>query len=405
MFNKYNQNSDIRDFLIPHSGNDYKPHALHLKRLAFHAISAVAIKGLLIGLVLFFPIEAWLTPDVLAEQSKKIIALTNEVRRAVGVDYLVEDEKLNRAAFNKAQDMLVNEYFAHVGPDKRRLSSWLIDVGYNYAVAGENLAMGFSGAEDVMNGWIESKTHYANLVDPDFHEIGVGMASGYYNKHDTTFVAQYFGTTKEDKNNPTLATRIAEEILPTDLDSNVLAGKIDVDAPEVDMNNTKVFVSDSPEQKSKVAMAVAYLSPDTAKAFVRFGGYTIELKPSDENINKWTGQAIIFEESDQQVFNPVVLPTLSAVDKSGNETTVDINWNNVVPVKPSLLNQYFFLRSTQSKYIQSLFDLSSIYYKTLLMIASVVLFLNIFVEIKKQHPHIIFSTVGFISVLIILIII
>lgn len=383
----------FKNFFIPHKGNNYKPHSLHPKRLAFHAFSAIAIKGVVAGLVLLFPLEAWLTPDVLAEQSKRIIALTNQVREAVGVHALTESSKLNIAAFDKAQDMLINQYFAHVGPDKKRLSGWLFDVGYNYAVAGENLAMGFSSAEDVVNGWIESRTHYANLIDSDFSEIGVGMTSGDYHGHDTTFVAQYFGATKENN------------ILPQEnSQGEVLAGKIDNDAPDIDMNNTKLFITDSDNEKSKAVMAVAYLSPDTESASVYFDGYAIQLSPDQKDINKWEGETVIFEE-EKEIFNPVVLPVLSISDKSGNTKTVDISWDNVVPVKPSLLNQYFFLKSTQSKYAQSLFDISSIYYKILLVAFSVMLFFNIFIEIKKQHPHIIFSTIGLMGVLVFLIII
>lgn len=183
----------LKDLFIPHEGNGYKPHALHPKRLAFHAVSAIVIKVIMVAFALSLPVQAWLSPDVLHQQAQKIIELTNNVRVELGINPLTESQKLNQAALNKAQDMLIQEYFAHVGPDDRALRHWLYDMNYSFRVAGENLAMGFSQAEQVVAAWKESPTHYSNLIDPDFTQIGVGVVSGEYNDHDTTLVAQYFG--------------------------------------------------------------------------------------------------------------------------------------------------------------------------------------------------------------------
>jgi len=98
------------------------------------------------------------------------------------------------------------------------------------------------------------------------------------------------------------------------------------------------------------------------------------------------------------------MANLVARDKAGNKTTVDVGWENITPVKPSLLNQYFFLKSQQPKYVKSLFDVSSIYYQVILAIASIALLLNIFIEIKKQSPKLIASALGLIILLVILII-
>jgi hypothetical protein len=195
---KHNRNplgaGSFKDLFMPHEGNNYQPHALHPKRLAFYGVSAVVIKAIVVLFVVSVPMTAWLTPDLMTEQSQKIIALTNQLRTSLKVRILSENKQLTQAAYDKAEDMILNQYFAHVGPDKKTVASWLQTVGYNYTVAGENLAMGFAGAEEVMTGWKNSKTHYANLIDPDYTEIGVGMASGGYNGQETSLVAQYFGS-------------------------------------------------------------------------------------------------------------------------------------------------------------------------------------------------------------------
>lgn len=394
----------IKDLLVPNKKNNYAPHILHPKRILFHTFSALAIKVVLVALVALFPLEAWLTPDILAEQSKKIIVLTNEIRKDLGLQLLVENKYLNIAAFNKAQDMLIGQYFSHVGPDKKRVSNWLMEEGYDYAVAGENLAMGFASAEEVVNGWTRSETHYANMIDSDFLEIGVGMSSGEYNSNDTTFVAQMFGTTKDGFSKSGFVNKNIS-IPQGSGEDGVLGGKIDKSPPNIDMNKTKILVSHKTGGEARAVMVVAYLSPDTQEALVRFNNYTIELKPDKNNINKWEGSTIVFEEDNEQIFNPVVLASLTATDYSGNTITKDIDWTNVQPIKPSLLNQYFFLKTTQSKYVKALFDLSSIYYKILLVISVLALLLNVFIEMRRQHPHLIFSTLGLIGVLIILIIV
>lgn len=57
-----------------------------------------------------------MTPDTVALQARKIIALTNDLRRDLALDELYENNSLNQAAYNKVQDMFIGQYFAHVSP-------------------------------------------------------------------------------------------------------------------------------------------------------------------------------------------------------------------------------------------------------------------------------------------------
>lgn len=514
----------LQDLFLPNPGNNYKPRALHPWRLAFHALTAVLLKVFVVVMVLVFPIEAWLTPDIQIQESKKIITLTNQVRQGVGLSALSENSLLTRSAFQKAEDMLLRQYFAHTGPDGKKLAGWLKTVGYNYATAGENLAMGFANSEDVVNGWTRSATHYANMVDPDFTEIGVGMASGAYKDSDTTFVAQHFGLPNvflavadsatpepepesvpsapapvepaepessvpspkpessvlsekpkadQPKVNQAPETEIETKelvapriVFPTDnflsnkneiefhffapdadkvvlrnnekailkLDGTpdgqiVFSGEleegshilslvslrgdqsafsesvivvIDQTPPMLDEEKSRLIVSQAGEQKSLVVRAEVILSADTEKAEVNFNNYRIILSPEEDN--KWTGHVMIFSEDKKEIFNPVVLANVTAVDFAGNKTMQDINWENIVPTQPSVLSQYFFVKSNQSQYLKPIFSLSSWYFKLILVLLSISLILSIFIEIKKQHPRIIISSIGLIGLLFILII-
>lgn len=184
---------NLRDWFVPHAGNNYHPRVLHPKRVLFYATAAVAMKVVVVVTVIGLPLVAWLSPDLLKDQADQIVALTNQARAEAQVPLLQENQILNQAAYAKASDMILQQYFAHVGPDHKSLADWLSAAGYRYEVAGENLAMGFSKPEAVLAAWRKSQTHYANIIDRDFTQIGVGVVSGPYEGEATVFVAQFFG--------------------------------------------------------------------------------------------------------------------------------------------------------------------------------------------------------------------
>ncbi|MBT3369059.1 MAG: hypothetical protein HN416_18090, partial [Nitrospina sp.] len=89
------------------------------------------------------------------------------------------------------------EYFSHISPENKNVASFLREVGYDYKVAGENLAMGFTTAEEVVQAWKDSPTHYANIIDGEFNDFGIGIETGKYNKIPTVYVAAHFGLQKK----------------------------------------------------------------------------------------------------------------------------------------------------------------------------------------------------------------
>jgi len=184
----------IRDYFIPNKCNNYRPKALRPKRLFFYGMSAIIIKIIVAITLVSVPLSAFFSPDYVSQEAKKIIALTNQIREDLNLLELNEDSKLDQAALWKAQDMAIKQYFSHTNSEGRKLSYWLSQAAYSYRFGGENLAMGFSNAQDAINAWVKSPTHYKNIIDPDFKDIGVGMSNGLYNGVETTFIAQYFGT-------------------------------------------------------------------------------------------------------------------------------------------------------------------------------------------------------------------
>jgi hypothetical protein len=390
-------NANLKDFFVPHPGNNYKPHALHLKRLAGHTVGALLIKVIVVLSVLSLPTAAWLTPDLEFEQSEEIISLTNQIRQEKQLPILVENSKLTQAALLKAEDMLANQYFAHVGPDKKSLKSWLDAVGYTFTAAGENLAMGFASPEAVIQAWKNSKTHYANIIDPDYREIGVGIASGKYLGSDTSLVAQYFGQAEKQsvlaKNSDGVSSIPASDIMPASYDSAL-----------VDNNQSNIYVMSSGDDKEAIIRVVAYLNSEAKEARVDFNGFLLQLTEDPVEPNRWFGNLFLSGEEKEKIFTPVIPPVITVIDSRGQELRSDMKIDGAQPVKPSLLSQYLYAKKNQNKYLAPLFAISSVYYKFLAIFLIIILAINIFVEIKKQHPHIIASALGVLGILSLLII-
>ncbi|MES2931557.1 MAG: CAP domain-containing protein [Patescibacteria group bacterium] len=183
--------SHIHDHLIPHQGNGFKP-------LLFTAtgIGAVIVVLLLVQAAYFVQTKIVFTKtDFLASVLPGVLAtLTNQDRAANGIASLSVDPHLSQAAQMKANDMAARGYFSHVDPDGNQPWFWFKKAGYDYAYAGENLAVNFTDSEDVQKAWMNSPTHHANIVKAQYTRIGIGVAQGMYEGKETIFVVQFFAT-------------------------------------------------------------------------------------------------------------------------------------------------------------------------------------------------------------------
>jgi Cysteine-rich secretory protein family len=180
----------LKNYFIPHAGNDHKPHSLrHKSVLTIFLLIIIIELGFFVQIFIVFDKTNFLAsvlPGVLT-------ALTNDDRRDNSLSPLVENELLTKAAEAKAQDMAKNGYFAHTSPEGKTPWYWFDQAGYKYTYAGENLAVNFFDSEEVEQAWMNSPTHRANIVKENYTEIGIGIASGIYQGRNTVFVAQLFG--------------------------------------------------------------------------------------------------------------------------------------------------------------------------------------------------------------------
>ena len=124
-----------------------------------------------------------------------IILETNIARNENGgLSPLSENFLLNKAAQMKVDDMFAKQYFEHVSPSGVGPSGLAQAVGYEYVVVGENLALGdFKGDLGVVTAWMNSPGHRANILKPQYREIGVAVGRGMYEGRTTWLAVQSFG--------------------------------------------------------------------------------------------------------------------------------------------------------------------------------------------------------------------
>lgn len=128
-----------------------------------------------------------------------ITILVNRERIKNGLAPLKTNYELTSAAEAKSNDMIQRHYFDHYALG---LTPWVFikNANYNYQYAGENLAMDFNTSEGTVNAWMNSSSHRANILNPKYEEIGVGVVKGAYAEnnvaHETIMVTNMFGTKK-----------------------------------------------------------------------------------------------------------------------------------------------------------------------------------------------------------------
>lgn len=105
---------------------------------------------------------------------KEVVRLVNQERSKHGLSPLTSDWQLSRVARYKSQDMRDNGYFSHTSPTYGSPFEMMKSFGISYRTAGENIARGQRTPQEVVNAWMSSSGHRANILNKSFTRIGVG---------------------------------------------------------------------------------------------------------------------------------------------------------------------------------------------------------------------------------------
>lgn len=169
---------------------------------------------------------------------KEILDATNKGRLDNGnLKPLVLNSKLNASAQVKLDDMFEMNYFEHTSPRGVVLSDLVDEENYEYIVIGENLAMGsFDSGNEIVDEWMKSPGHRANILNAQFTEIGIAVKKGVYQGRTVWMAVQHFGAPLSlcEKIDSTLKDSITHD--ETILDQK--RGELELKKEEVDSTST-----------------------------------------------------------------------------------------------------------------------------------------------------------------------
>ena len=177
----------MRRFLLPNSQNNYTPYLLHRSALVVYVL-VIFLFNIIVGQLGLSTVQA-------AVDAGTLYSLHNSNRSANGLSGLTVNSQLASSATSKAQAMLSSDCWDHFCPPGTSPWSFILNAGYEYIYAGENLGEGFTNSSTLMNAWMNSPTHRANVLSGNFTEIGIGFAYGNYQGNpNNTVVVVHFGS-------------------------------------------------------------------------------------------------------------------------------------------------------------------------------------------------------------------
>lgn len=194
--------SKILHFFVPQPSNNHHAKALHFSSLTIYITLLIVFQIFLTAVQNFHPEVLGFASNISVED---LLSSTNAKRAAVSVAPLALNPQLSAAAQGKANDMFLNQYWAHVSPQGKDPWAFIIAAGYNYIFAGENLARDFGDSNSVVEAWMNSPAHRDNLLNSRFKDVGYAVVNGKFGNEETTLVVQMFGS--KTSSSPSVETK------------------------------------------------------------------------------------------------------------------------------------------------------------------------------------------------------
>ncbi len=258
--------------------------------------------------------------------TENLLNAHNRQRTNLRIKELTLDAKLEQSAQNKANALLESNCWSHYCPDGKSPWDFFKDAGYDFVIAGENLAEGFFNIDDVMTAWMNSKTHRDNILNADYKDVGFGIAKGnYQGLQNNIIVVAHFGSTSAD----ILADQSKQLLVtfPKD-DSTLNQNNTNVEGVVKDLSEVNIFLN----------------GLNDGKASIDNGFFTYNLKSLREGSN------FIYAESplelglskDSNVVKVTYDPTFVS-DNINQSISVDFNSLTSTPQLKNLINLMFIV--------------------------------------------------------------
>jgi hypothetical protein len=181
----------LHHLFVPRESNNHRARLFHIQPLLL-LITILFIGNLLTPHIQEkYPQVLGITANVSIDE---LVTLTNQKRAEAGLSPLTLNSQLSQAASLKAQDMLAKNYWAHNAPDGTTPWYFIRSAGYEYTYAGENLARGFSTANEALNAWMASPGHRDNILSPHYKDIGFAVQVGTLTGDETVLIVEEFGS-------------------------------------------------------------------------------------------------------------------------------------------------------------------------------------------------------------------
>lgn len=198
----------FHDLFFPHLHNNFRARFLHHQSIIFSITFLLVGSFVLSTLRTNLPQVLGISTDITTEQ---LLLFTNEERQISGTGPLSINDKLAKAAGDKAENMFAENYWAHNSPSGKTPWTFIKSEGYTYTYAGENLAKGFTNTEAVIKAWMNSPSHRENMLSKNYTDVGFAVREGKLGGEDTILIVEMFGNTGLSQNIATGPASIPNE--------------------------------------------------------------------------------------------------------------------------------------------------------------------------------------------------
>ena len=300
----------LRRYLFPSEINEYKPWIITSQALAVFCL-------VIWGLRLMIPTAGTYAASTI--DAVELMSQINLERTQRFLSSLTINSKLITAAHAKANDMLARSYFAHIDPDGNYVWPRIETAGYKpYLSLGENLAMDFTSADEMVSAWMNSPTHRANIVNEKFEDQGLATVAGTFEpNHETIAAVSLFGVLYQSQT----STATAQPPPPPPATSNASPGSTSSIQISKDAKITATNLS------GQILVDVStVISGSPTLTVARLKTQSITLLPTKIS-GEFTGRFTF--NGDENLINQTL--TIEARDKAGAKITQDFPVN-VEPV-------------------------------------------------------------------------